>query len=488
MKSFCILLSVAALVFTPLVPYGADGSSSRWQDSIIRFDATRNVHNFRVPWDKRAETVNKFGAVIEGNEVLTTARGLANHTLVRLQKGGRGRWYNGTVRWVDYQANLAFVGVEDSSFWEGLKPVGFATADQLRNNLKVVRWRAGNIERRAAEFSRFTVADANFNQAPRIELKASSEMEGGGQSELMVAGDKVAGLVASKSGSTCSVIPSPFISAVLELRAAGSYRGLGYFDFIWQPASNPAITDYFKLSGPARGALVIKTTTRPGIQSPLQLHDIILEVDGFPIDTQGDYLDPDYGHVIMEYLACRSKWAGDVAKLKVWRDGVTQEIQYRLPKADFTGNLVTDRSDDAEPTYLIAGGLVFVPLSAEYLSSWGKDWQRSAPFRLVHYNNQKPEKEQRSLVVLSLVLPDVYNIGYQDRNAQNLVLDQANGQRIDTLESLANALSEPDDDFHILKFKKGSALRKIVLDVESLDEANQRIAKRYRITEMRNLE
>ena len=106
----------------------------------------------------------------------------------------------------------------------------------------------------------------------------------------------------------------------------------------------------------------------------------------------------------------------------------------------------------------------------------------------MHYNNQKPEKEQRSLVVLSLVLPDVYNIGYQDRNAQNLVLDQANGQRIDTLESLANALSEPDDDFHILKFKKGSALRKIVLDVESLDEANQRIAKRYRITEMRNLE
>ena len=106
----------------------------------------------------------------------------------------------------------------------------------------------------------------------------------------------------------------------------------------------------------------------------------------------------------------------------------------------------------------------------------------------MHYNNQKPEKEQRSLVVLSLVLPDVYNIGYQDRNAQNLVLDQANGQRIDTLESLANALSEPDDDFHILKFNKGSALRKIVLDVESLDEANQRIAKRYRITEMRNLE
>ena len=30
-----------------------------------------------------------------------------------------------------------------------------------------------------------------------------------------------------------------------------------------------------------------------------------------------------------------------------------------------------DRPSDVEPTYLIMGGLVFVPLSAEFLSSWG---------------------------------------------------------------------------------------------------------------------
>ena len=457
------------------------------QESIVRLDVTRNNHNFRVPWDKRAQSVSKLGAVIDGNEVLTTAQGLANHTLVRLQKGGRGRWFNGEVKWIDFQANLAVVGVSDQIFWSNLTSIKFAEADELRANLQVVRWRAGNIERRAAEFSRFTVADANFNQAPRIELKASSEIEGAGRGELMVSGAKVVGLVASKSGSTCSVIPAPFITAALKLRADGNYRGLGYFDFIWQPASNPATTKYFELNGPARGVLVIKTSTRPGAKSPLKLHDIILEVDGFPIDIQGDYLDPNYGHVIMEYLACRNKWAGDIVKLKVWRDSKTQEIDYTLPKADFTDNLVTDRPEGAEPTYLIAGGLVFVPLSAEYLSSWGKDWQRSAPFRLVFYNNQKPEKAQRSLVVLSLVLPDFYNIGYQERNAQNLVLDKANGLRIDTLKSLANALNSPEEGFHVFEFKKGSALQKIILDAEKLDAANQRIAKRYRIAQFQKL-
>ncbi|SVC62810.1 uncharacterized protein METZ01_LOCUS315664, partial [marine metagenome] len=75
--------------------------------------------------------------------------------MVRLQKGGRGRWYNGSVEWVDYQANLAVIGVSDSMFWEDLAPVRFAKVSELKGKLQIVRWRSGNIELRAAEFSRF---------------------------------------------------------------------------------------------------------------------------------------------------------------------------------------------------------------------------------------------------------------------------------------------------------------------------------------------
>ena len=121
----------------------------------------------------------------------------------------------------------------------------------------------------------------------------------------------------------------------------------------------------------------------------------------------------------MEYLACRNKWAGEIVKLKIWRDGKVQHLDYKLPKADFSENLVMDRPSNVEPTYLIMGGLVFVPLSAEFLSSWGSDWRRSAPFRLVFYNNQA-KKNQKSLVVLSLVLPDFYNIGYQQQSSKTL--------------------------------------------------------------------
>ncbi|MBT3616451.1 MAG: hypothetical protein HN524_10750 [Verrucomicrobia bacterium] len=487
MKIKTSLILASCIFATASVVFSQDAPEPDWQTSIVTFDITRNNFNFRIPWDKRAQTAAKLGTVIEGNEILTTAQGLANHTLVRLQKGGRGKWYSGSVEWVDYQANLAVVGVSDAAFWEGLAPVRFAQADELKRNLQIVRWRGGNIERRAAEFSRFSVADANFNQAPRIEMKTSSEMEGAGRGELMVSGGRVGGLVASKSGSTCSVIPTPFIMSILEKRASGDYPGLGFFDFIWQPASNPATTKYFEFSGQSGGVLLIKPSTRPGAKSPLKLHDIILEIDGYPIDIQGDYLDPDYGHVIMEYLACRKKWAGDIVKLKIWRDGEKQEIDYVLPKADFSKNLIIDGPVGKEPTYLITGGLVFVPLSAEFLSSWGADWQRTAPFRLVYYNKQKAKKDQPSLVVLSLVLPDSYNIGYQERNMQNLVLDRTNGKQISNLDDLIEALKNPQDGFHVFQFNKGSAIQKIILDAGELDEANQRIAKRYGIAQQQKL-
>ena len=55
------------------------------------------------------------------HQVLTTADEMFDRTLVRLQKGGRGQWFIGEVSWIDYQANLALIGVNDPEFWKDLK-------------------------------------------------------------------------------------------------------------------------------------------------------------------------------------------------------------------------------------------------------------------------------------------------------------------------------------------------------------------------------
>src|SRR6185436_12895513 len=107
-----------------------------------------------------------------------------------------------------------------------------------------VRWRNGNLETRKAEFNQFTVDDAKMSYASHLQMEFSSEINGVGWAEAIISGTKVIGLVSSQNGNICRVIPSSFIRTILEARKKGTYRGLGYFHFVWQQTENPATLKY----------------------------------------------------------------------------------------------------------------------------------------------------------------------------------------------------------------------------------------------------
>jgi hypothetical protein len=282
---------------------------------------------------------------------------------------------------------------------------------------------------------------------------------------------------------TCVAIPASFIQSIIDAHKGGAYRGLGYFHFYWQPAANPASLARLKLPGEPRGVIVIQVPERPDHgELVLKPQDVILNIDGFDIDIQGDYEDPEYGHLMLENLATRNKWAGDDVKLKIWRDGKPMDVTYRLPRYDYSTTLVPFASYDREPEYLVMGGLVFQPLTDSYLQSWGPDWKRRAPFRLAYYRNDQPSTNRSSLVLLSQVLPDAYNIGYQDQ--KGLVVDKVNGQRVSKLSDLRQALEKPVNGFHIIEFMQSDSLRRLVLAAgEPEQEATARVLRRYGITE-----
>ena len=166
--------------------------------------------------------------------------------------------------------------------------------------------------------------------------------------------------------------------------------------------------------------------------------------------------------------------------MKVSREGNEIDVTYRLPKAVYSTTLVPDATYDQEPEYLIVGGLVFQPLNDSFLKGWGPEWKRRSPFRLYYYNEQEPTPERRSLVFLSQVLPDIYNLGYQ--NIQYLVLDEVNGKRIAKLQDLKAALEKPIDGFHHVQFARSDSLRRLVLDAGETEAATRRVLQRYGIT------
>jgi hypothetical protein len=61
------------------------------------------------------------------------------------------------------------------------------------------------------------------------------------------------------------------------------------------------------------------------------------------------------------------------------------------------------------------------------------------------------------------------------------VLEKVNGQKVNYLADLAQALKKPANGFHILEFMKGDTLQRIVLDAAKLDDATKRVLDHYGI-------
>jgi PDZ domain len=459
------------------------GAPSPWERSIVTLEVSRKQYDYYQPWTRLTTNVRKVGTVIDDHQILTTAQDLFDRTLVRLQKGGRGKWTMGEVTWIDYHANLALVTTTDADFWQGLKPATLGGPMPVDRALQVFRWRESNLESRRVQFTAFAVREGQLGPLDLPVLETSSELQGGGWGEPLVANGRVLGLVRAQDPANCLAIPASFIKSVLAARQKGEFHGLGYFHFYWQPSENPASLASLKLPGDPRGVIIDQVPDRPdACEQVLKPLDIILRIDGFDIDTQGNYDDPEFGHVLLENLAVRRKWAGDDVKMQIWRDGKPLDVTYRLPKFEYTNSLVPFAAYDQEPEYLIVGGLVFQPLLDSYLQAWGSEWRQRSPFRLRYYSEQMPSRDRTGLVILSQVLPDPYNIGYQAH--QYLIVDKVNGQRISHLGDLRQALKKPVDGFHVLEFFKADDLRRIVLAAGQAEEdATARVLQRYGIAQ-----
>ncbi len=476
-----VALLVAPLLSLPAFAAKGDSSSSgfNWENAVIHIEVTSKSYNYIQPWARSERKLYKTGVVIDDHTILTTAEGLADQTLIRLKKQGGGLFSLGSVVWIDYQANLAALTTDEKDFWQGLEPARLADPTPLTGQVRILRWRDDNLENRQGEIENYTVDNSVLSFVSVPVLRIDSTIPGAGWGEAVTVGNQLIGLASQQGGDALTAIPSAFISSILKARKAKTYTGLGYFDFTWDPAENPLCLEYLKLPGAPRGVIIKETGLKPGVESIVKPKDVLLSIDGFDIDAQGNYEDHDYKKLCLENLSSRGKWAGQTCKFKIWRDGKEMDIVYTLPKADFSDNLVPGQSFDQDPQYVLAGGFIFVPLTEAYLRSWGSNWRQAAPFRLSYYTTGKVTPERPQRVVLSQVLPSETNIGYE--GLRNTVIDEINGIKIKQISDIPTALNSPVNGFDVFKFESGEAIQEAVLDASTLDQANQEIMARYHI-------
>lgn len=149
---------------------------------------------------------------------------------------------------------------------------------------------------------------------------------------------------------------------------------------------------------------------------------------------------------------------------------VTVAVQPRAP-------LVPVHQYDRLPSYYVFAGLVFSPLTQPHLHEFGDDWYNSAPRRLCDRAlNHHAERPGQQVVILSQVLADEVNAGYQGMH--DLEVRSVNGRRVHNLRELRDAVEGAEGAFLRLDFVDD---RVLVVNRAEAEAAHARIMAKHRV-------
>ncbi len=95
------------------------------------------------------------------------------------------------------------------------------------------------------------------------------------------------------------------------------------------------------------------------------------------------------------------------------------------------------------PDYAVVGGLVFQELTGPYLTAASDGGRRAMPRLLIAVDREgaAPDPVRPRLVVLTSVLPDAANLGFQD--LRDLIVTSVNGVPLGSLDDLRRAAASP---------------------------------------------
>jgi PDZ domain len=448
--------------------------------SVVSVRITGQEWNWRTPWAKQAPWNRVVtGLVVPGPRILLASAAIGNHLLIEVQKLGRDERWPARVRLADAEGPLALLEVDDASFWTGLAPLQLAETVPVSGEVKVYRWiRSGQFDAATANVRQVRAARHGVSRVSLPSLEMTSAMEGG-DSEVVVSDGKALGLVTSRTGDTLTAIASPILRQFLKDAAEPTYPGFARAGVAWQEMTNPALREDLGLRPGEGGVRLTRVLPHGSGAGVLEAGDVLLSVGGVEIDPSGQYEHPLYGRLSCALLFTEGHRPGDALELGILRnrERLSLKITLRrmLPEQEEIPPYVIGRG----PDYAVVGGLVFQELTGPYLAAASDGGRRPAPRLLIAVDREGavPDPARPRIVILTSVLPDAANLGFQD--LRDLIVTTVNGKEIGSLEDLRHALALPVGGYHVVEFLPGQGPGRLVLDVAEAEASRERVRNLY---------
>ena len=459
-------------------PFHSEKQAKSISSSVIKIFTTSVKPNYYQPWQMRTQKFSTgSGVIIEKGYILTAAHVVSNGVYVEVKKSTDPKKFIAHVKWISHDADLALLKVEDQSFFKGTKALTFGKVPHRQDGVAVYGYPQGGNEISITQgiISRIEQTMYVHSDFDLLALQIDAAINPGNSGgPVFDAQGDIVGIAMQSLSSADNIgylVPTPVIKHFLDDIKDGGYDGFPDDGLYIQTMENSSLKEYYKM-GERTGVVITKIVPGSSCDGYLKQDDILLAIDGVKVADDATIEMKENGRVAANYLI-RSHHISDNFKATILREG--EEITLDIPLKGLVSLIPFEH--EQRPQYYIFGGLVFMPLSKNYLYEWGRSWVQKAPVRFVDIvkNENFPSEERREIVFLQSILADRENAGY---GLSHAIVLKVNGTKIDSFTSLIHSIENSQDKEVKITLQGGSI---IVLNKEKALEANTRLLKRYGI-------
>ena len=445
------------------------------QNSVVKVFASISRPDYKYPY--QTSKISKFtgsGAIIGDHRILTSAHVVSGARFIEIKKEDDAKRYIATVKYISHQSDLAILEVKDKDFFKDTHALKLSENIKTKDEVTVLGYPVGGntISTTIGVISRIEYVSYVWSGSDLLAIQIDAAINSGNSGGAVVnAKNELVGIAMMKLGKTSNisyVVPAVIINTFLEDVKDGIVNGFHSGSVIVQEINNDSQK---KLYGLEQRSGVIITYT--GIdETLLKVDDILLEVDDKDIANNGT-VKTKYGRVEFS-MAFHVKQLSQSVKLKILRDKKELTLNYTLKKVA----PLINKEFGKEPRYIIYGGLVFTPLTRNYLSSANSS---SRGLHMLFYQKKKTVDYEEPVIITNTIFPNEVNRGYR---LSSYILVKVNNKKIKDFQHLVSVLEDVTDEFTVFEFLEK---RKVVLSTKEAKNSLTDIMNIYNLKSDRRL-
>lgn len=293
------------------------------------------------------------------------------------------------------------IEVKDKSFFDNTKQLKLSTNTKVRDKVTVIGYPIGgkNVSTTTGVVSRIEQQYYAYSAESLLAIQVDAAINSGNSGGAVV-NDKnelvgIAMMKKLKAENIAYIVPTVIINTFLDDVKDNKVDGFSKENTFFSAIENNTLKEFYGLKN-GNGVVVSHVGK---YNTNLKINDIILAIDGKNIANNGT-IKTKYGRISFSHIY-NTKQIGDIVILDIQRDKKHIKVSHTIRRVSKLINYEFAKS----PRYIIYGGLVFAPITRNFLSTITKLESKQI--------KKKSKNYQEAITMIPTVFPHSVNRGYK---------------------------------------------------------------------------